>query len=232
MDSNFADESKVKELPSEGVHCFPASGKQIVSRRIVTVILMLAFAAMAVYFFLTDPMNIILACFGIAGFIISLLVFIQTFLIAKYRVAIDYTQKRIVLRYRYSTIQIPFENFDAREGTPDKAEQLIDNSVLSADEGKTYYLILDNVYEDACFQTATKDLASREDFFQLKKEALAIAEAYGARNDENKVKMYYEKDQVQAPSSTGDDVEDIVANAKSAAEAEEASEPAETDDNK
>ena len=186
-ENNYKDESKIAKLPKEGVHCFPANAKQISTRRIVTVILTLIFVALALYFFLKKSPVLPLGGISAAVAIISALVFIQTFLIATYRVAVDYNNKEVVLRYRFSKIAIPFESFDAREGEPDKAEELINNSSLGGNE-KTYYLVLDNVFDEACFQTSTKDLASREDFFKLKDEAFAIADAYGARNDENAIK--------------------------------------------
>ena len=187
MSTGFEDQTKVAALPSEGVHCFAASAKQISTRRIVTIILMVAFIGLAVGGCLMSELNVIMLGAGIVGFIVSLLVFLQTFLITKFRVAVDYNEKKIVLRYRFSTIDIPFENFDAREGEPDMAEELLDNSALGGNE-KTYYLVLDNVFEEACFQTSNKDLASNADFFKLKEECLAIADAYGARNDENAIK--------------------------------------------
>lgn len=202
------NEEKVKALPKEGVHCFAANGKQITTRRIVTVPLMILSIAMVCFFLLGENSSIPLAIFAGIFFVVSLLVFIQTFLIAKYRIAVDYKEKKIVLRYRYSLITIPFENFDAREGEPDKAESLIDNSALGSKD-KVYYLVLDNVLDDACYQTTTKDLASREDFFKLQTEVFAIAEAYGARNLENAIKpetFHAARDN----KVTDDDIADIV----------------------
>ena len=194
MASGFEDQAKINALPKDGVHCFPASSKQINSRRIITGILFIAFAGLAVYGFLKMGTLLIAGIAGALGALITLLVFIQTFLIAKYRVAVDYNEKSVILRFRYSNIKIPFESFDARDGAPDKAEQLIDNNLGTA---KAQYLILDNVFEDACFQTSTRDLASSEDFNQLRKEAFAIAEAYGARNSEDKVRFWNESESSQ-----------------------------------
>ena len=184
---NYQDEAKIAKLPKEGVHCFPANAKQISTRRVVTAILTVVFIGLAIFSFVKkSPLYALGGISAVVAFI-SILVFIQTFLIANYRVAIDYNEKNLILRYRFSKIIIPFASFDAREGEPDKAEELIDNSNLGGTE-KTYYLVLDNVFDEACFQTSTKDLASRDDFFQLREEAFAIADAYGARNDENAIK--------------------------------------------
>ncbi len=210
MASGLEDQAKVNALPKEGVHCFPASGKQINSRRIITGILFLVFAAIAVYGFLKMDTLLPAAIVGVIGAIVVIFVFVQTFLIAKYRVAIDYNEKCVVLRFRYSTIKIPFESFDARDGSPDKAEQLIDNNLGSS---KAQYLILDNVFEDACFQTSTRDLASREDFNQLRDEAFAIAEAYGARDSEDKVRFWNESE--KQSDLDDDDLEDIIEQARS-----------------
>lgn len=180
------DSAKIAKLPQEGVHCYAASSKQINTRRIVTVILFVAFVALAALFILGKTQSIPLGVMSCVAAIISLLVFIQTFLIAKYRVAVDYNMKRIVLRYRFSLITIPFESFDARDGEADKAEALL-NSV-DASAPKVCYLVLDDVFDEACYQTSTKDLASREDFFKLKEDCFAIAEAYGARNSDSAIK--------------------------------------------
>ena len=217
MASGFEDAAKVAALPQEGVHCFAANAKQISTRRIVTVILMVAFLALAIVGLVLSETNYIMIGIGACGLIISLLVFCQTFLIAKYRVAVDYNEKKIVLRYRYSLITIPFENFDARDGDADRAEEMLNNAggqVVS-------YLILDNVFDEACFQTSTKDLASKEDFEQLKSEAFAIADAYGARNSENAIKQMYtasgkpiNSDSASVSSDKAqNDVDDIVAKA-------------------
>lgn len=206
----------IAKLPTEGVHCYAANSKQINTRRIVTVILFAVFAALAVFFVAGKTKNIPLCAFAAAGAIISLLVFIQTFLIAKYRVAVDYNMKRIVLRYRFSLITIPFESFDAREGEPDKAEALL-NSV-DAKSAAVAYLVLDDVFDEACYQTSTKDLASREDFFQLKEDCFAIAEAYGARNSEGAIKPNTDlksKEKIVKGDMDEQSVEDIVSNALS-----------------
>lgn len=216
MASEYGDPKKIAALPQEGVHCFPAAGKQINTRRVVTVILMVAFIALAILGFVKGSSLLVLGVIAAIAFIITLLVFIQTFLIATYRVAVDYNEKKIVLRYRYSKISIPFENFDARDGEPDRAEALIDNNFNNGE--KTAYLVLDNVFEDACFQTSSKDLASKEDFLKLKEEAFAIADAYGARESEDKVKFWNESKDITKNDLDEDDLEKIVADAKAESE--------------
>lgn len=218
--STTMNEEKIKALPQEGVHCFAAKGKQITTRRVITLPLMAISIALICLFLLMEEKNIAAAVASAIVFIVSLLVFIQTFLIAKYRIAVDYNEKKIVLRYRYSLITIPFENFDARDGEPDKAEALIDNSALGGSD-KVYYLVLDNVLDDACYQTTTKDLASREDFFKLKEEVFAIADAYGARNLENAIKpenLYSSKKSEAGEADIDDIVKQAMADADTSSE--------------
>ena len=186
MASEFENSEKIAKLPKEGVHCFPANASQVKTRRIVTVILMVVFLALALLFLIPANKQFVLAAACGVGLIISLLVFIQSFLIEKYRVAVDYNEKKIVLRYRFSLIEIPFDSFDAREGEADRAEEMLNNATNSS--AVTEYLVLDNVFDEACYQTSTKDLATREDFFKLREETFAIADAYGARNSEDAIK--------------------------------------------
>ena len=159
MATGFENQGLIDKLPKEGVHCYPANEGQIKNRRIITVILMVAFAALAVVFLVMQN---------------------------KYRVAVDYNEKKLVLRYRFSLIEIPFDCLDSRDGEADQAEQMLENATGKADA--TQYLVLDNVFDEACYQTSTRDLASKEDFDQLKSEAFAIADAYGARNAEGAIK--------------------------------------------
>ena len=140
--------------------------------------------------------------------------------VTKYRVAVDYNEKNVVLRYRYSKIVIPFENFDGRDGTPDQAEALIDKNFK---KDATYYLVLDDVFEDACYQTSSSDLESVDDFKQLREECFAIAEAYGARNSKDKVKFYYEKDDSDTGST---DLDALIEETKAEKKADEAAEAA------
>ena len=50
MASEFENSEKIAKLPKEGVHCFPANASQVKTRRIVTVILMVVFLALALLF--------------------------------------------------------------------------------------------------------------------------------------------------------------------------------------
>lgn len=182
----FGDDLKEKEfikaspdsLPKDTVHCFPANKKTIILRRIVTAVLGLAFCAACVYFLLPASRSIGLTGFSIAGAIICILVFAQTFLIASYRVALDYTINEVVLRYQFTKIRIPFEDFDTREGKPDQASSLLTTLQKSSSKPPVKYLILDNVRESACYQTTSKDLASLEDYDQLEMEAKSIRDVY------------------------------------------------------
>ena len=237
MSNETGDAAKIATLPKEGVHCFPANSKQISTRRIVTGILAVVFIALIVIALVMDPKNYILCGIATVGLVVAVLVFAQTFLIAKYRVAIDYNEKKVVLRYRFSNIDIPFESFDSYEGEGDKAEELLENSGLG-DKG-VQYLVLDNVFDEACFQTSTKDLASTEDFLKLKAEAIAIADAYGARDSEGAIKITYGKmaknaNKPKDVSDAEDDIDSIVdaamsdeTKAKAAEAVEEAEEKAE-----
>ena len=81
----------------------------------------------------------------------------------------------------FNKITIPFDSFDARDGAADRATQLLQNSTLGANLEKVDYLILDNVYEEVCYQTSSKDLASKEDFDMLAKEAKLVSSVYKAK---------------------------------------------------
>ena len=203
MDTNTIDEAKVAQLPKDGVHCFAANSKQINVRRVITIPLMVITLVLGIFFLLGKYQSVPLS-----------------FLIAKYRIAVDYNEKKIILRYRYSLITIPFETFDAREGEPDRAEALLENSQLGGNE-KVYYLVLDNVLDDACYQTTTKDLATKEDFFKLKAEVFAIAEAYGARNLENAIRPegISNAEVGGAKETTDDDISNIVSSVMNGDEA-------------
>ena len=84
------------------------------------------------------------------------------------------------------------------------------------------YDYLDDVFEDACYQTSSTDLESVDDFKQLRDECFAIAEAYGARNSKDKVKFYYEKGETSDTGSTEIDavIEETRAEKKAEEEAE------------
>lgn len=210
MATGFENEEKIAQLPQDGVHCFAANGKQIKQRRIITIPLCIVFLAFAIYLLVTKNYPLAICSFVVV--LVSFLVFIQSFLIANYRVAVDYNEKMIVLRYRFSLITIPFENFDAHNGAPDKKEELL----ATVQHEVIKYLVLDNVFEDACYQTSTKDLASVEDFDKLSAEAFAIAEAYGAKNCEGAIKpdpsLGYNGD-IKAADLKDADIDSIVANA-------------------
>ena len=221
METEFGDAAKIAKLPQEGVHCYPGSAKKINRNRIVSAILCVALAAGTAACFLMANGNYTIMLLGgvcAVGIIVSILVFCQTFLVAKYRVAVDYNEKAVVLRYRYSTISIPFENFDGREGKPDEAQALIDKNF---NKGGNQYLILDDVFQDACYQTSATDLESVEDFKKLRDDCYAIADAYGARNSKDKVKFYYEKDEDEYDDTVDeDDIDKIIEEAKAEGKAE------------
>ncbi|MBO4448957.1 MAG: hypothetical protein J5777_00045 [Clostridiales bacterium] len=200
----FQNKELVAKLPQEGVHCYAGNPGKIMRNRVVSLVMFALSAALAAVGLINRAngmLMLILACVGILLAICFILVFCQTFLVAKFRVAVDYNNKNIVLRYRYSKILIPFENFDARDGAPDQAEAMIDKNFNK--EGNAY-LVLDDVFEDACYQTSIADLESKEDFEKLKADCFAIAEAYGARNSKDKVKFYYEKDDEKGLSGDAD----------------------------
>ena len=222
MAEELGNKELIEKLPKEGVHCYPASPSKITRNRLLSVVFFIIGAFMACYGIIkvNDDMIIKLGLIvaGCLMALISVLVFAQSFLIAKYRVAVDYNEKNVVLRYRYSKIAIPFENFDGRDGSPDQAEALIDKNFK---KDANYYLVLDDVFEDACYQTSSSDLESVEDFRQLRDECFAIAEAYGARNSADKVKFYYEKDDKDTGSTDLDAlIEETKAEKKAYEEAE------------
>jgi len=221
MDLELGNKELIEKLPKEGVHCYPANASKITRNRIVSVI----FCVIGVFLVLVgllkvsdNMLKIGLLVVGGLSAVISILVFAQSFLIAKFRVAVDYNEKNVVLRYRYSKIAIPFENFDGRDGTPDQAEALIDKNFK---KDTTFYLVLDDVFEDACYQTSSSDLESVDDFKQLREECFAIAEAYGARNSKDKVKFYYEKDEADVGST---EIDAIIEETKAEKKAEEEAE--------
>ena len=230
MELEFGDAEKIAKLPQEGVHCYPGSAKKINRNRILSAVFCVALAAGTAACFLLANGNYTLMLFGgvcAIGVIVSILVFCQTFLVAKYRVAVDYNEKAVVLRYRYSTISIPFENFDGREGKPDEAQALIDKNF---NKGGNEYLILDDVFQDACYQTSMTDLESAEDFKKLRDDCFAIADAYGARNSKDKVKFYYEKDEDDREDVDEDEIEKLIEDAKAESKADSAKPEATADE--
>jgi hypothetical protein len=206
------------------------SAFSLARNRIVSAVFCVALAAGTAACFLLANGNYTLMLLGgvcAIGVIVSILVFCQTFLVAKYRVAVDYNEKAVVLRYRYSTISIPFENFDGREGKPDEAQALIDKNF---NKGGNEYLILDDVFQDACYQTSMTDLESAEDFRKLRDDCFAIADAYGARNSKDKVKFYYEKDEDDREDVDEDEIEKLIEEAKAEGKAESAKPAAPAED--
>lgn len=182
-------QEELDKLPKDTVHCFPASKSQILKRRIITLIIAALDCAALGYLLAgkTDPGLLLWCVFG-AVFAVCLIVFIHTFVIAKYRVAMDYKNKEVALRYMFSKITIPFDSFDARDGEADRAMQILQNSTLGANMQRVNYLVLDNVYEEVCYQTSSKDLASKEDFDLLAKEAKLVASIYKAKEQYDALK--------------------------------------------
>lgn len=215
-------QEELDKLPKDTVHCFPASKTQIIRRRIITLIIAALIAAAVGYLVAgkTDPGPFLWCVFG-AGFIACVVVFVHTFVIAKYRVAMDYQKNEVALRYMFSKITIPFDSFDARDGAADRATQLLQNSTLGANMARVDYLILDNVYEEVCYQTSSKDLASKEDFDLLAKEAKAVAAVYKAKEKYDALKV--DEDEEKA-KSTGDDSVSIVMDAMKEDKTEKAEE--------
>ena len=210
----FQNKDLIAKLPKEGVHCYAGNPGKIMRNRIVSIIFFLLSGALAAFGFINAKNGVIMLTLGCVGIVLAIcfvLVFCQTFLVAKFRVAVDYNEKNIVLRYRYSKILIPFENFDARDGAPDQAEAIIDKNFKK--EGNAY-LVLDDVFEDACYQTSISDLESRDDFNKLKADCFAIADAYGARNSKDKVKFYYEKNVDDKAYGEEADIDKIIEEAR------------------
>lgn len=225
MVEELGNKELIEKLPKEGVHCYPANPSKITRNRVLSVIFCILGVFLICFGLLKVTDNIIkivLLAVGAISAVISILVFAQSFLIAKFRVAVDYNEKNVVLRYRYSKINIPFENFDGRDGTPDQAEALIDKNFK---KGDTFYLVLDDVFEDACYQTSSSDLESVDDFKKLREECFAIAEAYGARNSKDKVKFYYEKDE-QEKDTGSTDIDALIEETKAEKKADEEAEAA------
>ena len=225
MPNELENKELIEKLPKEGVHCYPANPSKITRNRAVSVIFFVIGIFLLCYGLLMVSDNIIklaLVVVGSLSTIISILVFAQSFLIAKFRVAVDYNEKSVVLRYRYSKISIPFENFDGRDGTPDQAEAIIDKNFK---KDATLYLVLDDVFEDACYQTSSSDLESLDDFKQLREDCFAIAEAYGARNSKDKVKFYYEKDETEKDTGSTD-LDALIEETKAEKKADEEAEAA------
>jgi hypothetical protein len=165
---------ETSSLPQNVVHCFPASGTVILRRRVLSVLFGLLFIAGSVFFLLPDATSIVLSIASMIGAISCILILAQSFLIASYRVALDYEQNEVVLRYQFQKIKIPFEDFDTRDGEPDRVQAAWSSLPVKSRKTPAKFLILDNVRDSACYQTANHDLASEEDFDTLKAEAETI----------------------------------------------------------
>jgi hypothetical protein len=165
-------------LPKNTVHCFPARKAVITRRRILTSLAFLLLAAGAVYFMLPASRSIGFFAFCLLGCIAAGTIFAQSFLIAGYRVALDYTEEQVVLRYMFQKIRIPFADFDTKAGAPDRAETMMTGLTALSGKKPVKYLILDNVRESACYQTTDRDLDGEEDFLRLKAEAEDIRDVF------------------------------------------------------
>lgn len=217
-------QEELDKLPKDTVHCFPASKTQILKRRIICLIIAALDAAAAGYLLAgkTDPGPLLWCVFG-AIMLICIVVFIHTFVIAKYRVAMDYQKNEVALRYMFNKITIPFDSFDAREGAADRATQLLQNSTLGANMVKADYLVLDNVYEEVCYQTSSKDLASKEDFDMLAKEAKLVSSVYKAKEKYDALNV----DENDSKKDSKDDTVDLVKEAIKEEKTEKAEKAAE-----
>ena len=226
MADELGNNELIAKLPQEGVHCYPANPSKITTNRVVSAIFFVIGIALVVFGLIKASdtiLKIVFIAVGALCALISVLVFAQSFLIAKFRVAVDYNEKNVVLRYRYSKIAIPFENFDGRDGSPDQAEAHINKNFK---KDSVFYLVLDDVFEDACYQTSSSDLESIDDFKKLREECFQIAEAYGARNSEDKVKFYYKKDEEKPKDKGSTDVDAMIEEVKAEKKADEEAEAA------
>ena len=216
-------QEELDKLPKDTVHCFPASKSQILKRRILTVLIAAVDAGLLGYLLVGDTAPTpLLWCVFVAVFIVCAIVFIHTFVIAKYRVAMDYKNNEVALRYMFSKITIPFDSFDARDGEGDRVAQLLKNSTLGANMEHVDYLILDNVYEEVCYQTSSKDLATKEDFDLLVKEAKAVSAVYKAKEKYDALKTDEEDEK-----TSSDDVASLVKSVLKEEKTEKAEEAAE-----
>ncbi|NLW89216.1 MAG: hypothetical protein GXY43_05795 [Clostridiaceae bacterium] len=171
--------AQTEDLPTGKVQYFPANPKQVLLRRVITVLVTAACVTGLVFILREERINYALLILIISALLVCVFVFAQSFLISGYRVAIDYDNKAVILRYMFRKLSIPFLEFDCREGEPDEAQKAIRK--IRAGSPQRMYLILDNVHDDSCYQTSSYDLASNADFMKLKEEAEQIARAYKAR---------------------------------------------------
>jgi hypothetical protein len=190
-----AGEVTPEMLPRNTVHCYPANPAQVLRRRIIALIVILLCVA-GIYFFLQPDTHSypFVALIGIV-LISGILVFAQTFLIAGYRIAVDYNSNEVVLRYMFRKLKIPFAEFDSREGEPDRAQKMMSQAHIGGSKPQKMYLILDNVNDSACYQTSSYDLASASDFLKLKEETSLISKIYGAQEKLTAEKKAYDDEE-------------------------------------
>lgn len=179
------DELSPDMLPKNTVHCYPANPAQILRRRVISLAVIILCITGIIFFLRPDTQSY--AFVAMIGIVLAscILVFIQTFLIAGYRVAVDYNSNEVVLRYMFRKLKIPFAEFDSREGEPDKAQQMMSQAHVGSNKPQRMYLILDNVNDSACYQTSSYDLASIADFLKLKEETSLISKVFGAQEKLN-----------------------------------------------
>lgn len=172
-------------LPQNTVHCYPANPVQVLRRRIISLLVVVLCIAGIVFFLQPDTQSY--AFVAMIGIILcaAVLIFAQSFLIAGYRVAVDYNSNEVVLRYMFRKLKIPFAEFDSREGEPDRAQKMLSQASIGGGKPQKMYLILDNVHDSACYQTSSDDLASTSDFLKLKEETSLISKIFGAQEKMN-----------------------------------------------
>ena len=182
-------------LPKNTVHCYPANPTQVLRRRIISLLVIILCAA-GIYFFLQpDTQSYAFVALISIVLISCILVFLQTFLIAGYRIAVDYNSNEVVLRYMFRKLKIPFAEFDSREGEPDKAQKMMSQAHIGGNKPQKMYLILDNVNDSACYQTSSFDLASISDFLKLKEETSLISKIFGAQEKLNAEKKAFDDEE-------------------------------------
>jgi len=176
-----ADEISPDMLPKNTVHCYPANPTQVLRRRIISLLAMILCVAGMFFFLQPDTQSYAFVALISIVLVSCLLVFLQTFLIAGYRIAVDYNSNEVVLRYMFRKLKIPFAEFDSREGEPDRAQKMMSQAHIGGSRPQKMYLILDNVNDSACYQTSSYDLASTSDFLKLKEETSLISKIFGAQ---------------------------------------------------
>ena len=92
MANELENKDLIDKLPKEGVHCYPASPSKITTNRVLSALFFIIglFLVFVGLLKVTDNIvKIALLVVGGLSCIISILVFAQSFLIAKFRVAVD-----------------------------------------------------------------------------------------------------------------------------------------------